>query len=117
MARGRHHVIFCCIPISVEMLIYPSLFEGFGLPPVEAMICGIPVIASKVGAIPEVVADAALLIDPLDTNDIREAIEKLRVNEELRYDLVLRGQQRVQSLSWDKAARETSEHLEWVTHA
>jgi glycosyltransferase involved in cell wall biosynthesis len=113
MARGRHHVIFCCIHTSAEMLIYPSLFKGFGLPPVEAMICGIPVIASKVGAIPEVVAGAALLIDPLNTNDIREAIEKLCVNEELRCTRSTAGQ----SFSWDKAARETSEHLEWVTHA
>ena len=96
---------------AAEMLIFPSLFEGFGLPAIEAMSCGIPVITSKAGALPEVVADAALLIDPEDPVKIKEAMELLLMNEEMRIDLIARGKRRAQQFSWEKTARETRDVL------
>jgi len=92
---------------SAELLVFPSLYEGFGLPSLEAMLCGTPVIASRAGAIPEVVADAAILIDPLNVRDIKFAIQRVLTDAVLRADLVRRGKMRAQSFSWDKTAKET----------
>ena len=99
---------------AAEMLVFPSLFEGFGLPAIEAMSCGIPVITSRAGALPEVVADAALLIDPENPVKIKEAMELLLMNEEMRVDLIARGKRRAQQFSWEKTARETRDVLAQV---
>jgi glycosyltransferase involved in cell wall biosynthesis len=96
---------------AAEMLVYPSLFEGFGLPPLEAMKSQTPVIASNRGSIPEVVADAALLVDPIDHHEIKTAIELLFHDQALKNALVLRGKQRAEAFSWKKTAKATREIL------
>jgi hypothetical protein len=76
---------------AAELLVYPSLYEGFGLPPLEAMSCGIPVVASKRASIPEVVGDAAVLVDPADPLETAEAIDRVVRDLELRRRLVEAG--------------------------
>lgn len=92
---------------AAELLLYPSLYEGFGLPVVEAMACDTPVVTSPVGSIPEVAGDAALLVDPGDPGSIAAALQRLLSSPELRRDLVARGRARLGHLSWERAARVT----------
>jgi glycosyltransferase involved in cell wall biosynthesis len=87
--------------------VYPSLYEGFGLPPLEAMACGTPVITSNLSSIPEVVGDAAMLIDPYNTAEIAQAIASVLKNEGLRDNLRTSGLARSRLFNWDKTARET----------
>jgi glycosyltransferase involved in cell wall biosynthesis len=89
-------------------LIYPSLYEGFGLPPLEAMACGAPVIASKWTSLPEVVADAAVLIDPTDPSALLEALNQVK-DELVRANLIARGLKRAQEFSWERTARKLAE--------
>lgn len=86
-------------------LVYPSLYEGFGLPPLEAMNCGCPVIASNTSSIPEVVGDAGILINPQDTKAIASALEIL-LCEEIRNNYIKKGFERAKLFNWDKAAEE-----------
>lgn len=90
---------------QAEMLVYPSLYEGFGLPPAEAMACGTPVITSNTTSLPEVVGDAALTVDPTDTNAIATAIANLlddpALNERLRHA----GPERVSQFTWKRTAQ------------
>ena len=88
---------------------FPSLDEGFGMPVLEAMAAGIPVIASNRSALPEVAGDAALLVDPYDTEALGEALRELTLNEDLCRELARRGTARAQEFTWDKAIRETWE--------
>lgn len=92
--------------------VYPSLYEGFGLPPLEAMVCGCPVIVSDVASLPEICGDAALYCDPYDTDDIADKIVKLIVDSHLRSALIEKGNKRVQSFSWEKTAEEFKETIE-----
>lgn len=85
-------------------LVFPSRFEGFGLPPLEAMACGTPVVTSTGGAIPEVVGDAALLVQPRDVQQLANAIGRVLTNEKLRASLRRRGLERVQAFTWRRAA-------------
>ena len=85
-------------------LVFPSRFEGFGLPPLEAMACGTPVVASTGGAIPEVVGDAALMVQPRDVQQLANAIGRLLSNEKLRASLRRRGLERVSAFTWRRAA-------------
>ena len=82
------------------MLVYPSFYEGFGLPPIEAMASGTPVIASNLTSIPEVVGDAAVLINPYNQEDISEAIEKVALCPELRKDLIRKGLSQCALFNW-----------------
>jgi glycosyltransferase involved in cell wall biosynthesis len=84
-------------------LVYPSLYEGFGLPPLEAMNCGCPVIASNTSSIPEVVGDAGILINPQDVKAIASALEIL-LCEETRNNYIKKGFERAKLFAWDKAA-------------
>lgn len=93
-----------------RMLLYCSYYEGFGFPPLEAMKNGVPVIASDRSSIPEIVGDAALLIDPDDIAQISQSIGILDRDEHIRQKLIEAGTKRVGQFSWDKAARHT-EHL------
>ncbi|WP_431302561.1 glycosyltransferase family 4 protein [Sediminicoccus sp. BL-A-41-H5] len=90
---------------SALCLVFPSRYEGFGLPPVEAMWCGCPVIASKAGAVPEVCGDAALWFDAAAPESLGEAVASLADDAERRAGLVEAGRARVQHFSWEQAAR------------
>jgi len=87
--------------------IFPSLYEGFGIPVLEAGACGVPVITSNTSSLPEVAGDAALLVDPHDVEAIAEAMYRLVTDEALRTELARRGLENVQRFSWEKCARET----------
>ncbi len=97
---------------GAAMLLYPSLYEGFGLPALEAMACGVPVLTSRTSSLPEVVGDAALLVDPLSVPEIAAAAQRLLSDDVLRGDLVRRGRERARLFTWDRCARETMGVLE-----
>ena len=88
-----------------SVFVFPSLYEGFGLPPLEAMAAGTPVITSNVSSLPEVVGDAAILIDPYEPNEIAEAMRRVLTDPALREDLRARGLVRVKEFSWDRSIR------------
>jgi len=92
-----------------SVFVFPSLYEGFGLPPLEAMASGTPVITSNVSSLPEVVGDAALLIDPYDAAGIAAAMRRVLTEPALREDLRRRGLQRVQEFSWERSVRRVRE--------
>jgi glycosyltransferase involved in cell wall biosynthesis len=92
---------------SADALVFPSLYEGFGLPVLEAMAAGVPVICSGVTAVPEVAGDAAIYFDPRDIEDMAAKIARVACDEVLRDDLAARGRVRAASYSWERAARET----------
>ena len=94
--------------------VFPSLYEGFGIPVLEAGGCGVPVITSNTSSLPEVAGDAALLVDPLDVDAIADAMYRLVTDEALRAELARRGFENVKRFSWDKCARETLAVLEGV---
>ena len=95
---------------AADMFVYPTIYEGFGLPPLEAMACGCPVISSNVTSMPEVVGDAALLLgDPLDSQDLAEKMYSVLIDEDLRNKLREKGLKRAKIFSWEKCARETLE--------
>ncbi len=87
--------------------VYPSYFEGFGLPPLEAMKCGTPVIAGNRTSLPEVVGDAGILVDPFDVNAIAAAIERLVDDPDLRQQLSVKGVARSRLFDWNETARRT----------
>ncbi|HVO43393.1 MAG TPA: glycosyltransferase family 1 protein [Aggregatilineales bacterium] len=90
---------------------FPSLYEGFGFPVLEAMRCGTPVLCSTTSSLPELAGDAALLVDPLDQDAIAAGIARLVSHPALRADLVTRGYQQTQRFTWARAAQETLEAL------
>ena len=92
---------------GARLLAYPSLYEGFGFPPLEAMAAGTVVVASSSSSLPEVLGDAALLPDPEDSSAIAAALEKAEGDEEWRRDARARGLARAAELSWTRAARAT----------
>jgi glycosyltransferase involved in cell wall biosynthesis len=97
--------------------IYPSLYEGFGLPPLEAMVCGCPVIVSDAASLPEVCGDAALYCDPNDPADIADKIRRLMHDPELRDELRSKGLKQARKFSWEKCARGTLEVIDQVLSA
>lgn len=92
---------------GASAFIFPSNYEGFGIPLLQSMACGVPVIASNVTSIPEVVGDAALLFDVADPEALVDVIECLMEDEKLRTDLIEKGYNRVDMFSWERCARET----------
>lgn len=97
---------------GASLLIFPSLFEGFGLPLLEAMASECPVVCSNLASIPEVVGDAALLFDPHNPEAIADAMHRVLTDEELRRALVKAGRERCRQFSWERTARETLKVLE-----
>jgi glycosyltransferase involved in cell wall biosynthesis len=87
--------------------VYPSQYEGFGIPPLEAMSQGCPVICSRATSIPEVVGEAGAYFDPQDVDSIRDALERTLQSVSVRDGLIEAGYQRSQAFSWDHCARET----------
>ncbi len=92
---------------QAEFVLVPSLDEGFGLSALESMSCATPVIAANAGALPELVGDGALLVDPEVTEDITAAIDRVASDSEFRMSLGERGRLRAQCFTWDRTARET----------
>lgn len=94
------------IYLNSQMLVFPSLFEGFGIPLVEAMKTGVPIVCSNCGSIPEVVSDAALIFDPLDATDIAQKIIDA-MDKTTRENLILKGRKRSKYFSWEKCVDNT----------
>jgi glycosyltransferase involved in cell wall biosynthesis len=92
---------------AAKLLVHPAFYEGFGLPPLEAMACGTPVIVSNTSSLPEVVGDAALLVEPTDADGLAVAIWRALSDDGLRKQMVDKGLQRARLFSWEKAAQET----------
>jgi len=98
-----------CFYESAAAFVFPSRYEGFGLPPLEAMACGTPVITSNVSSLPEVVGDAAVLINPENVFDIARGIREVLLDETLRAELIRRGHAQAARFSWERTAREALE--------
>lgn len=94
---------------AATAFVYPSLYEGFGLPVLEAMACGTPVVTSSISSMPEVAGDAAILVDPSDIGEIGAGLKKLLEDEGLRRELRRRGLARAAQFSWTETARRTAE--------
>ena len=94
---------------AAAVFVYPSLYEGFGLPPLEAMACGTPVIVSDVSSLPEVVGDAALLVNPHRPEEWAMALSSLCGDDSLRTSLASQGRRRARGFSWTRMAQETTE--------
>jgi len=92
---------------ACDAFVFPSLYEGFGLPPLEAMACGAPVICSNTASLPEVVGDAAWLVNPREASEIANAIERVVNDDHLRDELRAKGLAQASKFSWERAARET----------
>ena len=90
-----------------DVFVFPSLYEGFGFPPLEAMACGCPVIVSNVASLPEVCGDAALYCDPRLPKDIAEKIQRVLSDQELKMEMIAKGRRQAAKFSWDKCAHET----------
>jgi glycosyltransferase involved in cell wall biosynthesis len=89
-----------------DVFVFPSLYEGFGLPPLEAMACGTPVVCSATTSLPEVVGDAAVIIDPLNSGQISDAVVEILANVDLQAALSRKGQARAQMFDWERPAQQ-----------
>jgi len=96
---------------SAQVFVYPSFFEGFGFPPLEAMACGIPTIVSANSSLPEVVGQAALMVNPKNIDELAWAMEQALTDNQLRERLIKKGLEQAQKFSWQKCAQETLEVL------
>lgn len=92
---------------SADVFVFPSLYEGFGFPPLEAMACGCPVISSNAASIPETVGNAGIMVNPMDVDGLAEAIIKVLTNDALKEEMIKKGLKRAQEFNWEKTARET----------
>lgn len=99
---------------AADLFVYPSIYEGFGLPPLEAMACGTPVITSNTSSLPEVVGDAGIMVDPLDINELAHSMHEVLTNSALKIDLRKKGLERAKMFNWEKCGRETLEVYENV---
>ncbi|MGY3888713.1 glycosyltransferase family 4 protein [Aeromonas mytilicola] len=124
--RLEDRVVFCGRVSDQELpslyrgalgLLFPSLYEGFGLPVVEAMASGIPVLTSNTTSLPEVAGDAALLVNPESIDEIRVGIERLVHDEALRTELIAKGLERAKLFSWDAVAKRVQDVLDEVVKA
>lgn len=98
--------------VFADALVFPSLYEGFGLPPLEAMACGCPAVVSNAASLPEVCGDAALYFNPYKPEDIADKIMLLLNNDNLRVDLTKKGKEHARQYNWEKTAQETFRVIE-----
>lgn len=94
---------------GARVLLYPSFYEGFGLPIIEAMSCGCPVITSNISSMPEIGGEAAIYVDPKNTEEIAQKLKLIMTDQNLRTDLIRKGFENIKRFSWEKCARETAE--------
>ncbi|MFH1129674.1 MAG: glycosyltransferase family 1 protein [Patescibacteria group bacterium] len=94
---------------NASLFVFPSLYEGFGLPPLEAMKRGVPVVASNLTCVPEILGDAVLYFNPLNVDDIAEKIKTALINREIREELIKKGFEQIKKYDWSKMSRETLE--------
>ncbi len=99
---------------AAQLLVYPSLYEGFGLPPLEAMACGCPVVTSNTSSLPEVVGEAGIMVDPYDTNSLAQAMRQVLTDDKLRDDMIRKGLEWSRRFSWEKTSNETMQVYEKV---
>jgi glycosyltransferase involved in cell wall biosynthesis len=115
--RDVHHLDYlepeqlAAVYARAEVFIFPSIYEGFGFPLLEAMAHGVPAIAARSSSLPEIGGDAALYFDPGDAHELASLIERLTTDRKLRDELVARGRERVKEFQWDRAAAQTLEVL------
>jgi glycosyltransferase involved in cell wall biosynthesis len=102
----------CSLYHAARLVWFPSLYEGFGLPVLEAMACGTPVVASNASALPEVAGDAALLVSPHKVDEHVEVIEMLLQQESMRQQLSLRGKLHAQQFTWERSAAQLRQHFQ-----
>ena len=100
------HQTLAALYRMATVFAFPSLYEGFGLPPLEAMACGTPVVTSRISSLPEVVGDGALLVDPYSEEEIAVGITRVLDDEDLRRRLIERGLERAASFSWERSVRQ-----------
>ena len=119
--RGEHAVRFLgfvpfetlrCFYQSAAAFVFPSRYEGFGLPPLEAMACGAPVVTSNASSLPEVVGDAAVLVNPENVFDIVRGIRDVLLDGSLRANLIAKGREQAARFSWERTARQVLEIYE-----
>lgn len=94
---------------AASVLLYCSLYEGFGLPIVDAFACGLPVISSNVSSMPEIAGEAAILVDPFDVEDMEKNLKMVMEDQVLRKDMIQKGFKQVKKFSWQKTAQQTAE--------
>ena len=102
---------------AADLFLYPSLYEGFGLPVLEAMACGAPVITSNTSSLPEVAGDAGRLVDPFSVEAMAAAIAEVLTDDALRREMAEKGKEQAKRFSWDRAARETLQVLREAAQA
>ena len=96
-----------CYYSSATLLAYPSLYEGFGLPPLEAMACGCPVVTANISSLPEVVGEAGIMVNPYDTSSLVQAMRRVLTDDKLRDNMVRKGLEQSKKFSWEKTAELT----------
>ena len=97
-----------------DVFVFPSLYEGFGIPVLEAMACGCPLVTSKTGCSPEVTGDAAILVDPYNSESISDAVKAILKDSNLRERLIEKGFRRAKEFSWEKCAKDTLQLFEYL---
>ncbi len=124
-AQEKQEIIFTGFVSDEELVglynlatcvVYPSLYEGFGLPLVQSMACGTPVVASRSSSLTEIAGDSALLVNPLSEKEIGDAVEKVFMDQKLRAALIEKGLVRAKFFSWQKTAQETLTAYEEILH-
>ncbi|MFA6521065.1 MAG: glycosyltransferase family 1 protein [Candidatus Gracilibacteria bacterium] len=121
LKNSVHHILNCeddelaVFYHLAKIFVYPSLYEGFGLPPLEAMASGCPVICSNISSLPEVCGNAALMFNPNSVDELKSAIEKLLADEKLRAELKEKGLLHAKNFTWQKTAEKTLSVLKKLT--